>query len=232
MLGVVAAASGLSATCWGVMSVADNDRGRGQSIVATGRKGCRMVEQAATESAAASVLTKVVMTDVLEGDAALGQADQVCNLAPVCRAARCSNMRAVQPQHWGWRQTRETFDQLGVRCRLDVAAPETSTACSTGHTATVPVACDGCPSDRTCMLQDSSSSRDEHRQEHSRGLTPMKTAAAQLLGVVAMFIRQWSREHGSQAKMGCTESAVGDSGGTSKALTATEVVGGVPKTKS
>ena len=81
------------------------------------------------------------------------------------------------------------------------------------------------------MLQDSSS-RDEHRQEHSRGLTTMKVAAAQLLGVVAMFTRQWSREQGSQAKMGCTESAVGDSGGISKALMATEVVGGVPQTKS
>ena len=83
------------------------------------------------------------------------------------------------------------------------------------------------------MLQ-GGSSRDEHRQGHSRGLITTKTAAAPSLPlrVVATFTRQWSRAHGSQARRGCTESAVRVSWAASKALMATDVVGGVPQTTS
>lgn len=63
-------------------------------------------------SLAASVLTKGAMTDVLKGEAAPCQADEACNLAPVCRAARRGDMRDVRPQHWGWRQDRETSAEV------------------------------------------------------------------------------------------------------------------------
>ena len=112
-----------------------------------------------------------------------------------------------------------------------MAAPDSSTACSTAHTATAaacwPHLVTARHTGHTCR---GSGAGDEHRQEDSRGVAAMKAPAAQLPGAAAMFSMQWSRQHGSQARTVCTEGMVGVSGATSKALTAAGVVGGVPHT--